>query len=77
MFLDSGETIRVTIKEREMTMNEEMNDAITPWYLCGKSLEYETQLMERLKQDRLEREAALLNNAAAADEEEEENHHEG
>ena len=77
MFLDSGETIRLTIKEREMTMNEEMNETTTPWYLCGQPQEYERQLMNRLNQDRLEREAALLNNAAAEEEEEEEISHEG
>ena len=58
-------------------MNEEPNETtIVPWYLGGQPLDYERQLMNRLKQDRLEREAALLSNAAA-DEEEEEMHHEG
>ena len=80
VFLDSGETVRLTMKtgEMKMKMNEEVNETtVTPWYLGVQPQEYERQLIKRLRQDRLEREAALLENAAAAEEEEEEISHDG
>jgi len=58
-------------------MSEEVNETtVTPWYLGVQPQEYERQLIKRLRQDRLEREAALLNNAAAEEEEEEISHDE-
>jgi len=65
-------------------MSEDVEDMILDlWYLRDKPWEsdfvrdQEKKIMDDLRRDRLEREAALLNNAAAADDEEEEISHEG
>ena len=65
-------------------MSEDVEEMITDlWYLRDKPwdssfvVEQERKLMQRLRKERLAREAVLLNNAAAEEEEEEDMRHEG